>query len=261
MGWLYQGDEWRQSPKLEVSYDQFGRWYMSPAGEQYPSITTVLSVLSRDGIAAWRARVGDEEADAISNHAKERGTAMHDMLERWCLGLDPLKPGAGTSGLLADEINAERQPSEADWLAKQAAPETEPTEAERLAGQIIPELEQHVGLIYAVEAELYSDRLRTAGRNDLIAEWDGAVSVIDFKTSRKHKKPEWIQGYFQQATFYALAHWEMYRQIRAEQVVILIATDQGRPQVFKRSVHDHYRDLRNTRELFEETLAATMGVL
>jgi hypothetical protein len=187
-----------QEKEMEVCYDAAGRWYKTPEGHWYPSITTVLKLLSEDGIKAWRERVGEEEADRVSQHACERGTAMHDILEHFCLG----KP----------------------------IPEDH-EEALRLAKQIIPKLKANCSRALCVETQLWSHSLKTAGRMDLAGIWRGESSIIDFKTAKKPKKEAWVQSYFQQCAYYSVALWQQKR-IRTTQVVVIIANDQEMPQVF-----------------------------
>lgn len=213
---------------METCYDSVGRWYKTPNG-YYPSVTTVLKILSDDAINAWRERVGEQEADRVSSHARERGTAMHDVLEHFCLG----KP-----------IPEDHQ--EAVWLAK----------------QIIPKLERSCNKVYCVETPLWSQTLKTAGRMDLAGEWDGVPSIIDFKTSRKPKKEAWIKSYHMQATVYSVALWQRV-QIETQQVVILIANDQNDPQVFKRKAPDMREFLREfvqVRRQFVERYGCTPKV-
>lgn len=174
------------------------RFYKTPKGN-LPSITTVLSILSRDAIKAWRAKVGAEEANKISTKASRRGTSVHKMCE--------------------DYINNELD-------LKSFLPN------DRETFQILrPVLDEYIDNIYAQEVPLWSDYLGVAGRVDCIAEWEGKLSVIDFKTSRKEKKKEYISNYFQQASAYCVM-WEERTQIPIDQIVIVIAVDGCPPQVF-----------------------------
>jgi ATP-dependent exoDNAse (exonuclease V) beta subunit len=99
-------------------------------------------------------------------------------------------------------------------------------------------LNKHVDNILGVELPLYSVALRTAGRCDLIAEFNGTPSIIDFKTSRKLKKEEWIESYFLQATTYSLMFERMYK-IHVPQIAILIAVDNEQPQLFVKDRGDY----------------------
>lgn len=175
------------------------RHYVTPEGAKYPSITTCLSILSRDSIMAWRKRVGAEEANRVSTKASRRGTRVHQMCE--------------------DYINN-------DLDIKKFLP----TEKETF-NSIKPVIDENINNVYAQEMALYSDYLGVAGRVDCIAEWNGKLSVIDFKTSRKPKKKEYISNYFQQASAYCVM-FEERTGIPIQQTVILIAVDEDEPQVF-----------------------------
>jgi hypothetical protein len=174
------------------------RFYVTPTGK-LPSITTVLSILSRDAIKKWRERVGEEEANKISTRASRRGTNVHAMCE--------------------DYINN-------DLDAKKYLPNDRETFA-----SIKPILDEHIDNVYAQEVPLWSEYLGVAGRVDCIAEWDGRIAVIDFKTSRKLKKKEYISNYFQQCAAYAVM-WEERTGIPINKIVVVIAVDNEDPQVF-----------------------------
>ncbi len=176
-----------------------GRKYTTPKGKAYPSITTVLSIKSKAGIEAWKKRVGEEEANKISYRASQRGTAVHEMCEKY------INNENHTLGFMPNIIG--------DF------------------NQIKNILDTRIGKVYGQELPLYSDYLGVAGRVDCIAEFDGKLSVIDFKTSRKTKKKEWIEGYFQQETFYAIA-WEERTKMPITQLVTIISVDNDQPQVF-----------------------------
>lgn len=185
---------------LETINESSGRRYVTPEGKKYPSITTVLSILSEDSIREWRARVGEEEANKISTRAANRGTAVHSIIE--------------------DYINNKED------YAKKYMPNI--IQDFRRVQDI---LDDRIGVVYAQEVPLYSDILGIAGRVDCIAEFDGALSVIDFKTSRKAKKKEWIESYFIQESFYAAAFYER-TGIPIKQIVTIISVDNDESQVF-----------------------------
>jgi genome maintenance exonuclease 1 len=184
---------------LSADTTDSGRVYSTPDGK-YPSITTVLSILSEEGIRAWRARVGEEEANRISSRAATRGTNVHAIIEKY---LNNEKDYA--DGYLPNIIENFKD--------------------------IQSLLDNKIGKIYAQEVPLYSNHLRVAGRVDCVAEYNGAMSIIDFKTSRKLKKKEWIEGYFCQASAYAIM-FEERTGIPITQLVVLIAVDNELPQVF-----------------------------
>lgn len=177
------------------------RYYVLPNGEKFRSVTTVLSdKLDKTALLEWRKKVGDEQANKISTQAARRGTAVHSLAERYVLNESSYLEGAMPSGV--DAFNS-----------------------------IKPVIDRSVDNILGIELPLYSVTLRTAGRCDLIAEYNGVPSVIDFKTSRRLKKEEWIESYFLQTTVYSMMFESIYK-IKIPQIVIMIAVDHEEPQVF-----------------------------
>ena len=176
-----------------------GRFYEAPTGKKYPSVTTVLSILSEDHIREWRARVGAEEANRISHRASTRGTAVHAILEKY-VDNDPNFDEGAMPHIME--------------TFKQAK----------------PVLDEKLSIVHAQECALYSDHLGIAGRVDLVGVWDGKLSIIDYKTSAKEKRKEWCEGYFIQETAYAIM-WEERTGMPITQLVTVIAGDEGN-QVF-----------------------------
>lgn len=211
-------------PELVEETLSTGRTYVTPEGNKYPSITTVLKVRSEEGIRAWRERVGEEEAKRVMTQASVRGTAVHELAERY-LNNDP------------------------DWK-KGVMPINLHTFM-----QLKPILDNRVDNIWAQEVPLYSDRFRIAGRVDLIAEMDGELTVIDFKTARKPKKSEWIDNYRLQASFYAAAFYER-TQVPIRKFAILISPDGSEPQVFTGGTHEHLADLMKVRKEYAAKFGA-----
>ena len=205
---------------LEAITTEKGRRYVMQDGSHYPSITTVLSILSEDGIAAWRKRVGNEEADKISYRASQRGTAVHEIIEKYIDNKEDYY-----DGYMPNVIS--------DFQS------------------IKPILDKRIGKVYAQEVPLYSDYLGVAGRVDCIAEFDGKLSVIDFKTSRRFKSADKINNYFQQEAFYAIA-WEERTGIPITQLVTLIVVDDGSTQVFVEHRDDWANELQETIEKYNE---------
>lgn len=195
-----------------------GRVYATPTGKKYPSITTVLSLLSRDSIMAWRKRVGEEAANKISTQAGTRGTAVHKLAE--------------------DYVN-----NDPNW-SKKAMPANLFT-----FNTIKPLLDQHLNNVWIQEAPLYSDRLEIAGRVDCIAEWDGELSIIDYKTSRRPKKLESIENYLIQESVYAACFYEL-TGIPIKKIVTVIAVDDSEPQVFVDTPFKHLPKFLEVREQF-----------
>ena len=176
-----------------------GRRYATPKGK-YPSITTILGQLNKAAIDAWRARVGEEEANKISWQAAGRGTAVHAMCEKY-VNNDPDYAKGAMPNILHD------------------------------FNRIKDILDQRIGTVYGQELALYSDHLGVAGRVDCVALFDGVLSIIDYKTSKKTKKKSWIEQYFMQECFYAIA-WEERTGIPITQLVTIISVDNAEPQVF-----------------------------
>ena len=161
---------------LEAVTGDKGRFYTDPEGNQYASVTTVLSILSEEAIQAWRARVGEEEANRISRIASSRGTTVHNIIEKYV---------ANDPDYLKDEMPHNIQTFK---------------DVQRV-------IDEGVTKVYQQEAPLYSKHLGLAGRVDLVGQWGGIDSIIDWKTSRKLKKKEWISSYFMQCAAYAIM-WE-----------------------------------------------------
>jgi genome maintenance exonuclease 1 len=198
-------------PVLDTIYKDGKRYYITPSGNLYPSVSTVMGSLSKDSISAWRARVGEEEANKISNYATTFGTAIHKIIE--------------------DYIN-----NEPTYL-ESAMPQQKWVVA--AATQTLDRIDN----VYCQEACLYSDVLCLAGRTDCIAEFDGVPSVIDFKTARKMKTESMIESYFLQATCYSLM-FEEITGIKIPQLVILMMTYEGQVAVFKKQRKDYYSRLK-----------------
>ena len=178
---------------LETTQTEDGRRYVLPQGGNYPSITTVLSILSEKGIAMWRKRVGEEEANKISYRASQRGTAVHELIEKY-IDNDPQY----TKGYMPNV--------HADFL------------------KVKDILDSRIGKVYLQEAPLYSDHLKVAGRVDCVAEFDGKLSIIDFKTSSRYKSAEEITGYFLQECGYAVM-FEERTGIKIDQIVTIMVIE------------------------------------
>ena len=190
-----------------------GRLYTTPEGNKYKSITTVLSNYNKQYIMEWRKAVGEEQANKISSKAANRGTKVHKICE--------------------DYLNNEIPELKMQMMMP---------DLKELFFKIKPYIDDNVGKIYSQEQALYSDKYRIAGRVDLIAEWNGKLSVIDFKTSTKQKDEEDIQNYFMQCTAYAMMFAER-TGMWIDDIVVLIATEEGSAQIFERQIHDYRQPL------------------
>ena len=204
-------------PKLVRTNIGGRRHYDTPSGS-YPSITSVLSIRDKEGIHEWRKRVGNEEANRIMRKAATRGTQFHSLMEKYFL--NEIDDFASFSGSAMAQ-------NPAVWF---------------LFCEAIQILEKKIGSIYCIEDYLYSDEYKVAGAVDMIAEYDGITSVVDFKTSNKDKKEEWIENYFIQGTAYAKMFTER-TNIPCDQLVIFIMPDSGVPQIFVKTVDDYIPQL------------------
>lgn len=207
---------------MEAVTTDAGRVYLTPSGFKYPSVTTILSDYGKKAFFEWRERVGAEEANRVSRLASSRGTKLHTVCEKYLL----------------NEMSSMK-------IASML-----PTTKE-LFMKIKPYIDTSIGKVYALEQALYSDALGIAGRVDCIAEWNGKLAIIDFKSSTHQKDKENISNYFMQCTAYALMFEELTDKT-LDQIVVLIGTENGPAQVFiedkakyitelKKYVDKHYR--------------------
>ena len=173
------------------------RYYQTADGNKFPSVTTVLAEYSRQGIQEWRARVGEEVANKKSAQASGRGTRIHKLCEDYINNL---------------EIG--------DVMPYDAA----------MFNSMKPELHR-INNVHVQEHRMYSNHLRMAGTVDCIAEFDGKLSIIDFKTASKPKNPAWIENYFMQCSAYAVMYEELYNE-PISKIVLIIGVDDDDPQVF-----------------------------
>ena len=184
---------------LVADTGETGRVYVAPDGSRYPSVTTVLSILSEDAIRAWRLRVGEEEANKVGHRASNRGTAVHSIIE----------------GYLKNEPTDDYLPHIKQSLQN-----------------LRPILDQSIGKIFGLEVALFSRHLGLAGRCDCVAEFDGVPSIVDFKTSKRVKKKENISNYFAQMSAYAIM-FEERTGMPITNTVIVMDVDDNEPLVFK----------------------------
>lgn len=181
-------------------------------GKLLPSITTVTSYQNRHSINEWRQRVGEEVANKISQFASTNGTKFHKIVEDYVNNLD---------------VDYDEEKYEV---------------ALKLFNQF-QHLLNDVNNIHYQESALYSENLGIAGRVDCIAEYQGKLSIIDFKSSSKPKKESQIQNYFVQETGYALMYQEMTGH-KVEQIVTLISCHSGETQVFVKNPDDYVDTLK-----------------
>tara|TARA_Y100000004_G_scaffold4478_2_gene5349 strand:- start:1291 stop:1941 length:651 start_codon:yes stop_codon:yes gene_type:complete len=174
------------------------RLYVTPDGESYPSVTTVLSDYKKQGIIDWRKRVGEKEANKISTKASRRGTKVHKLCE--------------------------------DYLNNESTFKDYTPDNVEMFKSIQPTLNE-IEVVYAQERTLFSHHLKTAGRVDCVGKFRGKTHIIDFKTSNKPKKWEWIDNYFMQGSAYSVM-WEEMTGVPVPYIAIIIAVADDVPQVF-----------------------------
>lgn len=200
-------DYLKEEVDLEAQSIEGTRFYRVPSGKLYPSITSVTSFYGRKKFIEWRKKVGNEEADRITRIATDRGTKFHDIVEKYLLNqnVDDFKPLPNTKFL---------------FLAAK------------------PYLDR-INNIHALEKSLYSDYLGLAGRVDCIAEYDGELAIIDFKTSNKIKPEEWIENYFVQEVAYACMYYEM-TGIPVKKLITIMVANNGECFVYEKRNKDYY---------------------
>ena len=205
--------------KVDIGYKDLtaettdtGRTYSTPNGKSYPSVTTVLSILTEDFIRAWRNRVGEEQADIVSGKASRRGTKVHSIVEKYLNNEDT-----------------------SDFLPH----------IQQSLKNLKPVLDNGIGTIFGLEVALYSDYLGVAGRCDCVAEYNGVPSIIDFKTSRYIKKKEKISNYFAQGAAYAIM-WEERTGMVIPNVVVIMDVDHEKPVVYVEHRDNYTKLLKDT---------------
>jgi genome maintenance exonuclease 1 len=187
-----------------------GRTYVTPEGEKYPSITTALGYRDRYKWAAWRKNIGEEEANRITRHATTRGTSVHNIAERY--------------------IN-----NEEDFIR---TPGDKMPHVQYSWNTLKEVIDDNIGKVYMQECPLYSDKLKVAGRVDCIAEFDGKLSIVDFKTAGRVKERSEISSYFMQECAYAIM-FEERTGIAIDQLVTLMVVDgDPKPIIFKEDKED-----------------------
>ena len=201
------------TPDVEPVNKNGVRFYKVPDTDKYfPSVTSITSFKNAQFFKEWRTKIGEQEANRITARATQRGTAFHNLAEDYF------------KGELNTDTYLENNPLSVRMF--QAAKSTL----------------NKIDNIYCLETFLYSHYLGLAGRVDCIAEFNGELAVIDFKTSTKEKKEAYIENYFVQETAYAAMFLER-SGIEVKKIVTLIATEEGSVQVFQKYNLDDYLQL------------------
>lgn len=198
--------------KIEIA--GLGRFYKSPNTSQwYPSITTITGHTKSEFFAKWQAIPGNDKILAL---AAKSGEVVHEMVEKY--------------------LNGEEYSKEATMMDK------------LLFYQLKPELANITDIVLQ-EKSLFSDNARIAGRVDCIGYYNGKLSIIDFKTSKSPKKPDWITNYFEQATGYSIMFEEMTGR-RIDNIVILMTCGDGDVVVYERNPKEYVYSLKKTMESY-----------
>ena len=198
-----------ESADLKKEDTPQGRFYITPEGDRYPSVTTVLSK-SRDqtGLKKWREAVGKEQANQILKQAQNRGNAVHLLAEEYIKNNPNWARG--------------HMPSNLDSFK-----------------QFKILLDNNLNLVYGQELRLYSTLLQAAGTADLVCKWNGENAIVDFKTARKEKTEEFALGYLLQATAYSIMVEERFGLVCPYIVVLLARDHENIPQVFIKETADY----------------------
>ena len=177
-------------------------------GKAYPSVTSVLGIKKKAELQGWREKIGEDVANWEMGRAARRGKATHLLVEEYLKGKTPSERGVLPLGLF------------------------------KLLRPYIDQIDN----IHLLETIMYSPKLTIAGQVDCIAEYNGKLSVIDFKTANKERQESWIDNYFLQTTAYAQMYEETFGK-SIDQIVILLASEDGSVQNFVKEKKDYMTPL------------------
>ena len=177
-------------------------------GKSYPSVTSVLSLLKADSLKDWRTKVGDSVANWEMGRAARRGKAMHTLVEQYLQNQTPSIRDVLPLGLF----------------------------------KLIKPYVDKIDNVRMLETIMYSKKLTLAGQVDCVADYNGKLSVIDFKSANKERLEGWIENYFLQTTAYSMMYEELYGE-KIEQLVVLLACEDGVAQCFIKSRADYEKKL------------------
>jgi genome maintenance exonuclease 1 len=192
-------------------------------GKSYPSVTSVLSLLKADSLKEWRSKIGDAVANWEMGRAARRGKSMHTLVEQY----------------LKNQTTSIR-----DVLPL------------GLFKLIRPYIDQ-INNIRLLETIMYSKNLTIAGQVDCIAEYNGKLSVIDFKSANKTREESWIENYYLQTTAYAMMYEETFSE-KIEQLVVIIACEDGVAQTFIKKTDEYKQKLIESIDNFYKTYNKTL---
>ena len=185
-----------------------GHRFYEVDGKNYPSVTTVLNIRKKDGLAEWRKNVGEGAANWEMARAARRGKATHTLIEQYLKGETPSERSVLPLGLF----------------------------------KLLKPYVDQINNIHLLEAIMYSHKLTIAGQVDCVAEYNGKLSVIDFKTANKERIDSWNESYYLQCTAYAIMYEELF-DTPIEQIVILQAGEDGSAKSFVKNKADYEEKL------------------
>jgi len=184
-------------------------------GKNYPSVTSVLSIRKKKELQDWRNKIGENVANWEMGRAARRGKATHTLIEQYIKNETPSIRDVLPLGLF----------------------------------KLIKPYVDQINNIHCLETVMFSDRLTIAGQVDCIAEYNGKLSVIDFKTANKERQESWIENYFLQTCAYSMMYEEHFGT-KIEQLVILIAAEDGTMVPFIKNRSEYEDKLGNSIEEF-----------
>jgi predicted RecB family nuclease len=196
------------------------RLYETPSGKRYPSVTSVVGMMTKSYIDEWRAKVGEQVANEISSRAANRGTLIHENCENYLKGL-PL-----TFSMFQQE-------------------------EKRMFDNFLPLLKQ-ITEIHGIETQLYSDKLQVAGTVDLVCKIGNDYYILDWKTSSRYKSEEDIEHYFMQCAAYSFMFYERTGVI-ASKIKIAMTTEEFGLLVFDQPTHKWLQKFITLREEYAKT--------
>jgi len=212
-------DKTWQIEDLKTVTEDNGRWYNSPVGN-LPSVTTVTGWEKSEFFKKWRKDNPEESKRVLS-----RGNLLHKTIEDYINNKD----------IDLNEL---------------------PINEAKLFLNIKP-LVDRIDNVYELEVPLWSESTMLAGRADCIAEYDGKLSIIDFKGSTRPKRKEDILNYFMQATAYSIA-WQERTSIPIDNIVILISCDGGQVQEFEGNPIHYAKPLLDVIESYHEQVTVSL---
>ena len=218
MNFIHKDIDKKKLPKTQGRRINGHRFYEID-GKNYPSVTSVLSLRKTEGLTKWRESIGEKVANFEMRRCANRGKSLHTLVEQY--------------------INNET-PSIRDVLPL------------GLFKLMKPYLDQ-INNIRLVEEIMYSPNLTIAGQVDCVAEYNGKLSVIDFKTANKERIEEWVDNYFLQCTAYSMMYAETYNE-SIEQIVVLMAAEDGSMKAFVKEPKDYEDELQKAIETFYDTV-------